>query len=139
MLLDDAASHAAIGSIENVGKVAVVQGFDNNYHVPLPELVPHSLNIFVDTLYSEVLQWSNTELPAEVEFSVDTVVDIVSMLLLIRLTKIIGSDRDRIIAQKIQQACDEYPGQELVVVIGMLHCNGVARYLLSGKDIPKQL
>ena len=25
-------------------------------------------------------------------------------------------------------------GQDIVVVIGMLHCNGVARWLLSGVD-----
>lgn len=62
----------------------------------------------------------------------DIIVDIFSVLLLIRLAKIIGTDRDRIIASKIQQACEEFPNSQIVVVIGMLHCNGVAKWLLSG-------
>lgn len=55
-----------------------------------------------------------------------------SLLFLIRMTKIIGTDRDAIIADKVAKACKEFPGQEIVVVIGMLHCNGVARWLMSG-------
>lgn len=86
------------------------------------------------SIFSQAMLFLSRELPAEVELTVDTLIDIVSVLLLIRLAKIIGSDRDRIIAQKIQTVCDEFPGQDIVCVLGMLHCNGVARYLLSGKD-----
>lgn len=60
------------------------------------------------------------------------ILDYSSMLVLVRMTKIIGTDRDAIIADKVVDVCREFPGQEIVVVIGMLHCNGVARWLMSG-------
>eukprot|EP01041_Mallomonas_annulata_P005373 gene5373-10741_t len=63
---------------------------------------------------------------------IQRVVDVLSLLMLIRMTKIIGTDRDAIIADKVNDACREFPGKEVVVVIGMLHCNGVARWLMSG-------
>lgn len=62
----------------------------------------------------------------------ETVLDIASVFVLIRLAKVIGAERDEIIAQKIDEACRKYPdNSNFVVVIGMLHCNGVARMLLS--------
>jgi hypothetical protein len=94
------------------------------------------------------------ELSPELNVAVETVIEIISLLLLIRLAKLIGSDRDRIIARRVMEICNEFPvclsistssssrsfylhmlqGSEVVVVIGMLHCNGVARHLLSGVD-----
>jgi hypothetical protein len=62
----------------------------------------------------------------------ETVLDIASIFVLVRLAKVIGAERDEIIAQKIDEACRKYPdNSNFVVVIGMLHCNGVARKLLT--------
>ncbi|KAJ1418079.1 hypothetical protein B484DRAFT_453781 [Ochromonadaceae sp. CCMP2298] len=85
-------------------------------------------------LLGPVLSFLTDDLPPGVEGAVNTAVDVFSLLLLIRMAKIIGADRDRIIASKIQDACKEFPGSDVVVVVGMLHCNGVARWLLSGQD-----
>jgi hypothetical protein len=94
------------------------------------------------------------ELSPEQNVAVETVIEMISLLLLIRLAKLIGSDRDKIIARRVMEICNEFPvclsistssssrsfylhmlqGSEVVVVIGMLHCNGVARHLLSGVD-----
>jgi len=76
----------------------------------------------------------DTELTPAQEAAINVVVETFSGLLLIRLAKIIGSDRDKIIASKVMSICREFPGSEVVVVIGMLHCNGVAKYLASGVD-----
>lgn len=98
--------------------------------------------------------------PPAVDRAVNLASDVLSFLLIVRLGKLIGSDRDRIIASKIRDACKVYPvrcslisgheaftsirmiflacvsiqGTDVVVVVGMLHCNGVARWLLSGVD-----
>lgn len=48
------------------------------------------------------------DLSPEVESKVNLAADAVSALLLIRLAKLIGSDRDRIIASKIQATCKEF-------------------------------
>ena len=66
--------------------------------------------------------------------SADLAADALSFLLLVRLGKIIGTDRDKIIAANVRQTALASPNQELVVVVGMLHCNGVGRWLLSGVD-----
>jgi len=88
----------------------------------------------VSKVVDPTLAFLGEEIPPEIERPLNVAVDSISLLFLIRMAKIIGSDRDRIIASKIQDACKEYPGSEVVVVIGMLHCNGVARWLLSGED-----
>jgi pheromone shutdown protein TraB len=72
-----------------------------------------------------------------VEGSVEGVVDMLSVLVLVRLSKLIGADRDIIIARKTQQASRKFPGKDIVVVIGMLHLNGVAMWLMSG-EAPEQ-
>ena len=66
--------------------------------------------------------------------SADLVADAFSFLLLVRLGKIIGTDRHKIIAANVRETALASPNQELVVVVGMLHCNGVGRWLLSGVD-----
>ena len=64
----------------------------------------------------------------------ENALDIASAFILVRMAKLIGADRDIIIADKIDEACRLYPTEsEFVVVIGMLHCNGVARRLLTSK------
>lgn len=77
------------------------------------------------------------QLPEAVEILFDTSADLFSILVLIRLARLIGTNRDAVIAAKIQQACSLYPQKDIVVVIGMLHANGVARWLMSGKDPQK--
>jgi len=80
-----------------------------------------------------------SELPEGIEHTLNSFIDLFSFLLLVRMSRLIGHDRDAIIAQKIQDACRDHPGQTIVVVIGMLHANGVARWLLSGADpVPQQ-
>lgn len=74
------------------------------------------------------------ELPIWLRQSADLAADAFSFLLLVRLGKIIGTDRDKIIAANVRQTALASPNQELVVVVGMLHCNGVGRWLLSGVD-----
>lgn len=61
--------------------------------------------------------------------------DMFGFILLIRMAKLIGTDRDYILASNIQKICKSYPPEsEIVCVVGMLHCNGVARWLASGED-----
>lgn len=62
----------------------------------------------------------------------ENILNLLSAFVLVRLARVIGADRDVIIADKIDEACKKFPkNSEFVVVIGMLHCNGVARRLLS--------
>ena len=119
-----------------------------------PQLIDmaRKFNAFVDKIFGLL----NFEFTEDQVFAADVVIQSFSFLLLIRLAKIIGSDRDKIIASKVMKICEEFPvqfnphyysfvivdiihytdfkGSDVVVVIGMLHCNGVARYLLSGVD-----
>ena len=76
----------------------------------------------------------SAELPAWVSTTTDVLADIFSFLLLVRMGKLIGTDRDKIIAGKVREAARKSPNKDIVVVIGMLHCNGVGRWLLSGQD-----
>jgi hypothetical protein len=72
----------------------------------------------------------------EVDKILGDAANIVSLLLLIRMTKLIGTDRDAIIASKVRKVMQEpkFRGKDIVVVIGMLHCNGVARWLTAGDE-----
>lgn len=73
----------------------------------LPE-VPESLGQVVDT-------------------AVGATIDVLSLLFLVRFSTIIGTERDKIIADKVRTFCQGYtPGSSIVLVIGMLHVNGVA-------------
>ena len=83
---------------------------------------------------STLLEFFTYQPPPEVEVAVSSIFDALSFLVLIRMTKVIGTDRDCIIAKNVQATAAEFPGKDIVVVIGMLHCNGVARWLLSGVD-----
>jgi hypothetical protein len=48
-------------------------------------------------------------LPPEVEAVTSTMIDIFSVLVLIRMSKIIGTDRDCIIAKNVQTAAKDFP------------------------------
>ena len=86
------------------------------------------------TLVGSLLAMITADPPPEVEQAVSSLIDVLSLLVLIRMAKLIGTDRDCIIAKNVQATAAEFPGKDIVVVIGMLHCNGVARWLLSGVD-----
>jgi hypothetical protein len=40
-------------------------------------------------------------------------------------------ERDRFLAESISKACTSNPGSRVAAVLGLLHCNGVARHLSS--------
>ncbi len=86
------------------------------------------------TVIGSLLATITANPPPEVEQAVSSLIDVLSLLVLIRMAKVIGTDRDCIIAKNVQATAAEFPGKDIVVVIGMLHCNGVARWLLSGVD-----
>ena len=74
--------------------------------------------------------------------SISFLADMLYVLLLIRMTKLIGADRDVVLATNVQALCAKLERKDVVVVLGMLHCNGVARYLLTGvrpSDLEKDL
>lgn len=74
-----------------------------------------------------------SELPPPYNNVLSVCLDVFYFLVLIRMTKLIGTDRDVIIAENIQKTCKEFPpGSNVVVVLGMLHLNGVCKWLLSG-------
>eukprot|EP00607_Mallomonas_marina_P004587 CAMPEP_0182425948 /NCGR_PEP_ID=MMETSP1167-20130531/12436_1 /TAXON_ID=2988 /ORGANISM="Mallomonas Sp, Strain CCMP3275" /LENGTH=274 /DNA_ID=CAMNT_0024607051 /DNA_START=616 /DNA_END=1440 /DNA_ORIENTATION=+ len=100
-------------------------------NVPVPEL--H----WDPTTQEEALTASSAMISIEFGKIIESIqrsVDALSILMLVRMTKIIGTDRDVIIAEKVMNTCREFPNKEIVVVIGMLHCNGVARWLMSNVD-----
>ena len=92
------------------------------------------LNNIDNLLSEEVVTHEGALIPFWVYQAADVLVDSLSLLLLIRMAKIIGTDRDLIIASKVKEAALKYPKKDIVVVIGMLHNNGVARWILSGQD-----
>ena len=99
-----------------------------------------SLTDFSDLNLSNVLSLLFTsELPAPYDGILSSLLDVFYFFLLIRMTKLIGTNRDIIISENIQTICREFPpGSKVVVVLGMLHLNGVSKWLLSGtakKDI----
>jgi hypothetical protein len=61
------------------------------------------------------------ELPPEVEAVTSTMIDALSILVLIRMAKIIGTDRDCIIAKNVQTAATEFPVRVRVRVIFWSH------------------
>eukprot|EP01039_Chlorochromonas_danica_P004339 gene4340-4760_t len=97
--------------------------------------MPNVDNIDADVLASpsveQFFQWITQP---NVESSINLIGDIFATLLVIRLGRLIGTDRDRILASNIQKVCAEFPGKEVVAVVGMLHCNGVAKWIISGRD-----
>jgi len=81
-----------------------------------------------------ITSFMQMEVPQYIAEPLSVLVNLLGVLIVIRIAKLIGSDRDIIIASKIQEVAKEFPNKEVVVVIGMLHANGVAKYLISGED-----
>ena len=86
-------------------------------------LTPSSpLRLGIEMLFEQLLSLAETFLNAG------------SFLLLVRLSQVIGRERDEYMARQILKQCRDFPHQDIVVVVGMLHCNGVARWVMSGSD-----
>ena len=64
-----------------------------------------------NTIVDEFFAFLNFDITEEQAFAVDVLIESFSLLVLIRLAKIIGSDRDKIIASKIMKICEEFPVQ----------------------------
>ena len=59
-------------------------------------------------------------------------IDVAAWVLFMRMVKVTAEERDDLMARNIQRMCRKFPGKDVVVVIGMSHCNGIARWLMSG-------
>ncbi len=59
----------------------------------------------IQLFYTSVMSPITPETESLINFGIDAA----SLLLLIRLSKIIGNDRDRIIAYKVMKVCKEFP------------------------------
>jgi len=103
---------------------------ENTSKVLPPTTFPSADNNIFDTI-STLLQM---EVPPYIAEPLSYMVNLLGVLIVIRIAKLIGSDRDVIIASKIQEVAKEFPNKEIVCVIGMLHANGVSRILMSGED-----
>lgn len=81
-------------------------------HLVVPPLLftyLQQLGETVQPLVSKITDFAYTEPPPALAKAIDTLADVLSFLVLVRLAKIIGSDRDRIIASKIRDACKTNP------------------------------
>eukprot|EP01040_Poterioochromonas_malhamensis_P015615 gene15616-17507_t len=94
-------------------------------------------NSFLLSVWSKILHFLNSD-----EWNTDvldglnySLANILSLLVMVRFAKLIGATRDLYIAKKVQEFCKEFPGAELVVVIGMLHVNGVGSWLAKGEVV----
>ena len=79
----------------------------------IPSVVGNGISsATADSLFDQLLAaigaLLNYEPSAESQIEINAAADLFSFLLLIRMAKVIGSDRDRIIASKIQSACKEF-------------------------------
>ncbi|KAG5175776.1 hypothetical protein JKP88DRAFT_337543 [Tribonema minus] len=63
------------------------------------------------------------------------VVVAVSLLVMLRSFCLVVHERDVYLARAIQEAARAHPGEPVVAVLGLLHCNGVAQLLRSGRDL----
>jgi hypothetical protein len=63
----------------------------------------------LNTILDEFVALLNFEISEDQAFAADILLNSFSFLVLIRLAKIIGSDRDKIIASKIMKICEEFP------------------------------
>lgn len=76
---------------------------------------------------SSLLSFLPDGLEQFVDATVGATIDVLSILFLIRFSTIIGTERDKIIADKVKAFCQQYPpGSNVVCVVGMLHMNGIA-------------
>lgn len=76
--------------------------------------------VTVNTVNSgwELLQTAaSSSLPPEIDQAINAAITTLSLLLLVRMAKIIGADRDRIISKNIKKICSDYP-----VIITHLFC-----------------
>jgi hypothetical protein len=79
-------------------------------HLPSQLVAPlHALAAQAAHAWAVVRASLANEPPPAVSSALSAAADVVSFLLMVRLGKLIGTDRDRIIASKVQDACRAYP------------------------------
>lgn len=113
--------------------VSTVSGIDD-LNTAISSLSQNDFSGFTSTSISDSTRHINHLF---LQFLVDMLTysaHIFEFAILVRLSKIIGTDRDKILALNILQIANEpaFRGKKIVVVNGMLHSNGIARYILSG-------
>ena len=89
---------------------------------PAEAVASSSLRLGLEQFFDQFLSFAETGL------------NLGSFLLLVRLSQVIGRERDEYMASKILKQCRDYSNKDIVVVVGMLHCNGLARWIMSGVD-----
>ena len=87
----------------------------------------------VNALVDNVSALLNFEFTEDQVFAADVVIQSFSFLLLIRLAKIIGSDRDKIIASKVMKICEEFPVQFNPPTLFIGDCRRGNSFLLSSR------
>jgi hypothetical protein len=86
----------------------IIESYSNNIDISTP---------LISWLDSTISALTMTELPQGSEDILNTIIDVFSLFLLIRLAKIIGSDRDKIIASKVLAVCKEFPVYYIIIII----------------------
>jgi hypothetical protein len=84
-----------------------------------------STSINTDNIFDTITSILQMEIPPFIAEPLSYAINLLGVLIVIRIAKLIGADRDIIIASKIQEIAKEFPNKEVVVVIGMLHANGI--------------
>lgn len=96
--------------------------------VMLPPLVytyMHQLADVAQPVLHKIVQFASTEPSPAFTNALDSLADVLSFLILVSLAKIIGSDRDRVIASKIRDACKTNPVSDpvrCILSINLLQC-----------------
>jgi pheromone shutdown protein TraB len=121
-LLVLALSPYAVDLVSSVGTSDVSTAVDPHTSALWDLLASSPLGVTVEAFRQQLLS------------SAELLIDVGSMLFLVRMSRIIGAERDDFMARNLQAVCRRYPDRDVVVVIGMLHCNGIARWLMSGQD-----
>lgn len=102
---------------------SIVQNIVGSNHIPLQTLTNVG-QVAVDTVNTgwEWLQViAVASLPTEVEHAITLLIDAAAVLILIRLSKLIGTDRDKIIASKVQEVCREFPVSFIIFRLNFPH------------------
>jgi len=126
----------------SVASMGVIPGtLSSILHQFLSSILSSSIDPSTTTTISSTIDNSillNTDMSSSdssenVEILLASMLHFLEFSFLVRLSKIIGTRRDAILARNIQGVSKEFQGGNIVVVNGMLHSNGVARWLLSGQ------
>jgi len=107
-------------------------GTDFNFNFNIAQSLPFLTPLLSSPLIEEaVKQWThlmspvslptlpNVVLPQLDEGLSSLLSDLVSVIILIRMTKIVGVDRDAVIADKVAQVCREFPVRVIQTSLGL--------------------